>query len=248
MWSAFALWAAVAWDRTPARLRAAGVIGCALVGIIAAIGVFFVAGAAHALNGNWGIMDARWTAWRALRNMPVATWLGFRPLVAIFGVSLISLSLAALYFIWKQRDRLAAIAVAASMIPGGLSMTEAVAQTAPYFSLADIARFLNQRLDTGGDTIFEGPLDDSSSLIFYLNRKFFLVNQNPRKETPIGKASTEIFLNEASVLEKWGQPDAIYLIIEETRADYWKRILTAQFHIYHQITTAGSYVVLSNQL
>ena len=248
MWSAFALWAAVAWDRIPQWLRAAGVIAVALVGIIIAAAVFFLARAAPALNGNWGTMDARWTAWRALHDMPVATWLAFRPLVAIFGVSLVSLSLAALYFISKQRERLAAIALAASMIPGGLSMLEAVAQIAPYFSLADVARFLNPRLDAGGDTIFEGPFDDSSSLMFYLNRKFILVNQNPEKETPIAKPSIDIFLNEAAVLERWGQPSAIYLIIEESRAAYWKRILTAHFHIYHQLTTSGTYVVLSNQL
>jgi 4-amino-4-deoxy-L-arabinose transferase-like glycosyltransferase len=248
MWSAFALWAAVAWDRIPQGLRAAGVIAVGLVGIIAATAVFFLAGAARALNGNWGEMDDRWTAWRALHDMPIGTWLAFRPLVAIFGISLISLSLAALYFISKRRERLAAIAVAASMIPGGLSMMEAVAQVAPYFSLANVARVLNPRLDASGDTIFEGPFDDSSSLIFYLNRKFFLVNQNPRKETPIGKPPIDIFLNEAAVLEKWGQPGAVYLIIEESRAAYWKQILTAHFHIYHQLTTSGTYVVLSNQL
>ena len=248
MWGAFALWAAVAWDRIPQKLRAAGVIAVGLVGIITGTAAFLLAGAVPALNGNWGTMDTRWTAWRALHDMPVATWLAFRPLVAIFGVSLVSLSLAAQYFISKQRERLAAIAIAVSMIPAGLSMMEAVAQIAPYFSLADVARFLNPRLDAGGDTIFEGPFDDSSSLMFYLNRKFFLVNQNPQKETPIGKPSIEIFLNEAAVLEKWGQPSAVYLIIEESRVPYWKRILTAHFHIYHQLTTSGTYVVLSNQL
>jgi len=248
MWSAFALWAAVAWDRIPPKFRAAGVIVVGLVGLITAVAVFFLADAAHALNGNWGTMDARWTAWRALHDMPFATWLAFRPLVAIFGFSLISLSLAALYFISKRRERLAGIALAASMIPSGLSMMEAVAQIAPYFSLADVARFINPRLDAGGETAFEGPLDDGSSLIFYLNRKFFLVNQRPEKETPIGKPPIGIFLNEAAVLEKWGQPDAVYLIIEESRADYWKQILTSHFHIYHQITKCGTYVVLSNQL
>jgi hypothetical protein len=49
-------------------------------------------------------------------------------------------------------------------------------------------------------------------------------------------------------LKKWGQPGAVYLIIEESRADYWKALLTAEFHIYHQITTCGTYVMLSNQL
>jgi 4-amino-4-deoxy-L-arabinose transferase-like glycosyltransferase len=248
MWSAFALWAAVAWDRTPRRLRMVGVIGVGLVGLIAAMASSFLGGVGRAVNGNWGTMDARWTAWRALHDIPLSTWLAFQPLIAIFAVSLISLSLVALYFIARQREKLAAVAVAASMIPGGLSMMAAVAQTAPYFSLADVARFLNPRLDAGGDTIFEGPLDDSSSLIFYLNRKFLLVNQNPQKETPIGKPLTNIFLNEAEVLKKWAQPDAVYLIIEESRADYWKRVLTVHFHVYHQITNSGTYVVFSNQL
>jgi 4-amino-4-deoxy-L-arabinose transferase-like glycosyltransferase len=248
MWSAFALWAAVAWERIPQGLRAAGAIAVGLVGMMAVAAGLFIAGAARALNGNWGAMDERWTAWKALQDMPVSTWLAFRPLIAVFGIALICLSLVALYFISKQRERLAAIALAASMIPGGLSMMEAVAQTAPYFSLADAARSLNPRLDAGGAAIFEGPLADSSSLIFYLNRRIFLVNQTPEKETPMSDPSIEMFLNEAAVLEKWGQPDAVYLIIEESRANYWKQILTSHFHIYHQITKCGTYLVLSNQL
>jgi hypothetical protein len=55
-------------------------------------------------------------------------------------------------------------------------------------------------------------------------------------------------LKEASVLKKWEQDKAVYLIVEASRADYWKKILTAHFHIYHQVTTCGTYVVLSNEL
>jgi hypothetical protein len=248
MWSAFALWAAVLWDRMPQKWRAAGAIAVGLAGMISVMATFFLAGAARSLNGNWGTMDARWTAWKALHDMPMSAWLALRPLVAITGSSLVLFSLVALYFIFKRRAKLAAIALAASMVPIGLSMMEGVARTAPYFSLADVARFLNTRLDAGGDTIFEGPLDESSSLIFYLNRKFFLVNQNRQRAAPIGSPSIDIFLNEDAVLEKWGQPDAVYLIVEQSRADYWKQLLTSRFHIYHQVITSGTYVVLGNQL
>jgi hypothetical protein len=216
--------------------------------VMLATGALFVSRAASALNGNWGVMDARWTAWRALDDMPGSAWIALRPMLAITAVSFVSFSLIALYLIFKQRGKLAAIALAASMIPAGLSMVVAVAKTAPYFSLADVARYLNPRLETGGHAIFEGPLDDSSSLIFYLNRKFFFVNQNPRKEAPIGAPATDIFLNEQAVLDKWGQPDAVYLIVEQGRADYWKERVTSRFHIYHQVSTSGTYVVLSNQL
>jgi len=166
----------------------------------------------------------------------------------ITAVSFVFFSIIALYCIFKQREKLAAIALAASMIPAGLSMVIAVAKTAPYFSLADVARYLNPRLETGGHAMFEGPLDDSSSLIFYLNRKFFFVNQNSRKEAPMGAPATDIFLNEQAVLDKWGQPDAVYLIVEQSRADYWKQQVINRFHVYHQVTTSGTYVVLSNQL
>ena len=67
MWPAFALWAAVAWDRMPRKLRAIGVIGIASVGLLV-IGAAFVPFSSGA-NANWGDMDARWTAWRALRDI-----------------------------------------------------------------------------------------------------------------------------------------------------------------------------------
>jgi hypothetical protein len=248
MWSAVALWAAVAWDRMPRKLRVMGAIAVALAGIMCAAAAFFLNGAARALNGNWGTMDARWTAWRALHEMPMSAWLVLRPVLATTGISLVVLSLVALYFIFKRREKLAAIALAAAMVPSGLSMMEGVARTAPYFSLAEIARFLNPRLDAGGDAIFEGPLDDSSSLIFYLNQKFRFVNQTLQKAAPIGRPPTDIFVNEEAVLEKWAGPDAVYLIVEQTRADYWKQLLISRFHVYHQVTTSGTYVVLGNQL
>jgi 4-amino-4-deoxy-L-arabinose transferase-like glycosyltransferase len=248
MWSALALWAAVAWDRMPQRLRAVGAIAVGLVGVMSGVAAMLLPTAARVLNGNWGIMDGRWTAWTALRDMPVVAWLTLRPLLAITAVSLVLFSIAVLFFIFNRREKLAAIALAASMAPIGLSMMESVARTAPYFSLADVARFLNPRLEAGGDAMFEGPLDESSSLVFYLNRKFFLVNQNRQKAAPIGNPALDIFLNEDTVLKKWGEPDAAYLIMEQSRADYWKELLTSRFHIYHQVTTSGTYVVLSNQL
>ncbi len=248
MWGAFALWAAVVWDRMPQRWRATGAIAVGLAGVISVMATFFLAGAARSLNGNWGTMDARWTAWKALHEMPMSAWLPLQPLLAMTGSSLVLFSLVALYFIFKRRAKLAAVALAASMVPIGLSMMEGVARAAPYFSLADIARFLNTRLDAAGDTIFEGPLDESSSLIFYLNRKFFLVNQNRQRAAPLGTPPVDIFLNEEAVLTRWGQPDAVYLIVEQSRADYWKQLLTSRFHIYHQVTTSGTYVVLGNQL
>jgi hypothetical protein len=64
----------------------------------------------------------------------------------------------------------------------------------------------------------------------------------------MGSPGTDVFLNQEAVLEKWGQPDAVYLIVEQSRADYWKKQVVSRFHAYHQVTSSGTYLVLSNQL
>src|SRR5207248_8608880 len=126
---------------------AAGAIAVGCVGMLSAGLALFVSRAPHPLNAHWGGMDGRWTAWNALHDMPVSTWLFFRPILAISGASLISLSLVALYLIFKQREKLAAVAVAVAIIPRGLGMMQRGAQRAPYFSLADVARVLSTRSD-----------------------------------------------------------------------------------------------------
>ena len=40
----------------------------------------------------------------------------------------------------------------------------------------------------------------------------------------------------------------VVVIVEQDRIPHWQKLLTDRFHIYHQVTTCGTYVVLSNQL
>jgi 4-amino-4-deoxy-L-arabinose transferase-like glycosyltransferase len=248
MWAALALWSAVVWDRMPGRLRAAGAIAVGLIGFLSVAVALFITNAAQTLNGNWGAMDDRWTAWEALHNTPASTWLSLRPMFLVTGVSLVSLSLVAVYFVFKQREKLAAVALSVAMIPTGLSMIESVARIAPYFSLAHLGRFFNARPDDKAAVLFEGSLNEGSSLVFYLNRKFSLVNQNPEKEAPLGAPAIDIFLDEQAVLKRWSYAESVYLIVEQGHLGHWKRLFTERFHVYHQVTTSGTYVVLSNQM
>src|SRR5207245_9929112 len=89
------------------------------------------------------------------------------------------------------------------------------------------------------------PCPPSSALFPYTT---LFRSQNRQKAAPLGTPPVDIFLNEYAVLRKWAQPEAVYLIVEQSRADYWKQLLTSRFHVYHQIITSGMYVVLSNQL
>jgi predicted cupin superfamily sugar epimerase len=56
------------------------------------------------------------------------------------------------------------------------------------------------------------------------------------------------YLDDHFVLEAWDRSSPIYFIIEENRVSHWRRLITDRIHIYHQVTSCGSRVVLSNQL
>src|SRR5437764_3336178 len=126
MWSAFALWAASAWDRTPRPLRAG------------AIGVLILVGAAVAS-----------IAFFAPQHVP--NWTALRPLLQFAGLALLIISPVALYFSAKDRAEIALFIVLGSMVPIGLCLAEGASRLAPLFSLADAAEFPHPRLGANGD-------------------------------------------------------------------------------------------------
>jgi hypothetical protein len=203
---------------------------------------FMQAGANRSESG-----DGSWTTWDALQTLPTSAWEILRPMLAVIAVSLIVASVVAFYLAFKQRPRLCLSALAAAMVPIALSLTDSMARMAPQFSLADAARFLESRLTENDAVVYEGELDDASSLVFYLHRHFYLVNAPVDDEMHIA-SGTNASLDEEAILRHWGDPQGIYLIIEQDRVPHWQRVLTTRFHIYHQIMATGRYVLLSNQL
>jgi 4-amino-4-deoxy-L-arabinose transferase-like glycosyltransferase len=248
MWSAFALWAATAWRRMPRTLRMAGTGLVALIGIAIAAFTLLLPHLLHSTDQESNRLSRSWTTWHALGHLPAATWLSLRPTFAIFSISLLTFSSIAIYLVAKRRQRMAVITIAASMIPIGLCMIDGVARAAPDFSLADAARFLNPKLDEHSEIIYEGSLDAGSSLVFYLNRKFYIVNQPPDQEMHLGAEKARVFLSEEGVLDEWGGSTNIFMIIEQSRIPHWRQLLTERFHIYHQVEICGSHVILSNQM
>jgi 4-amino-4-deoxy-L-arabinose transferase-like glycosyltransferase len=227
VWPAVALGAACAWERAPRGLRLAGIALLILVGTaLGATGTFAPDTFAFFSDLNW---------------------LELRPMVQLTALSLIILSLPTLYFVRRRRAEISLLLALAPMLPVGFCLMESASRVAPFFSLADPAQFLNPRLGTNGQVIYEGPLKSASSLTFYLNKKFFLVNQAPSRFEQ-SEADRNKYLDENFVLEAWSRADPIYFIIEERRVAYWRKLIMERVHIYHQVTTSGHYVILSNQL
>ena len=98
------------------------------------------------------------------------------------------------------------------------------------------------------EVVYEGALHQGSSLLFYLNRKFFLLNPPADDDSFVGSDPGGLVLNEDALIEKWATANGLYLIVRQSRLDYWRKLLMERFHIFHQVATCGPYVILSNQL
>lgn len=248
MWGGFAIFAATAWERMPRWTRMVGVCGVLALGLIAGFIAWRLPELLRNADGQWGPTAARSTAWRTLTDIPISTWLGFRSMFVAIGLALIFFSGVALWFIWRERPRLALTALAAAMVPIGFSMMDGVARMAPYFSLADGADFIQERIAPNDKVIYEGPMHVGSSLLFYLGRKFYLVNQDPASEPGAALGPTpDIFLDEKTVAQAWTGPDRLYLLIEQSRMPHWRTLLGSSGTPTEELTTCGTTVLLSNR-
>jgi hypothetical protein len=247
MWSALAIFAATAWERISQRWQLVGASAAGLTGIAAGLVALLQPHFMRASENRGENQDGSWTTWDALQTLPPSAWEILRPMLGVVAVSLIVASIIAVYLAAKRRPRLCLCVLSAAMVPIILSLADGVAQMAPQFSLADAARFLESKSTNKDAVVFEGELDDASSLVFYLHRHFYLVNQPADDEMHIS-GGDNVSISEEAILRHWGDPQEIFLIIKQERIPYWQRLLTTRFHIYHQMMASGRYVVLTNQL
>ena len=247
MWSAFAIFAATAWERLSQRWH---LLGTSLIGLIGVAAGLLALVQPHLLQASENVGNngaGSWTTWDALQTLPPSASGILRPMIAIIAVSLIVASIIAVYTATKNRPKICLSILAAAMVPITLSLADGMARMAPQFSLADAARFLESQLTDKDAVVYEGELDDASSLVFYLHRHFYLVNEPADDEMHIA-GGADVSINEEAILRHWGDPQGIYLIIKQERIPHWQQLLTTRFHIYHQVMTSGRYVVLNNQL
>jgi 4-amino-4-deoxy-L-arabinose transferase-like glycosyltransferase len=228
----FALFAACAWERTSPPLRIAGIALALLAGgALVAMACFAPRPFSSITFGTIPGEESRY----------------FQHMAPVALLILLVFAVAALFFASRQREEMALLLVLGSMVPIGFGVAEGVSRSAYRFSMAGAARFLNPRLGQNGEVLYEGPLQRSNSLSFYLNKKIFLVNQTPGPFEQ-DAASRNKYLDEHFVLEAWDRSNPIYLIIEQDRVNYWRTLIIDRVHIYRQVTTQGRHVVLSNEL
>jgi hypothetical protein len=220
MWSAFALWSACAWDRLPPPFQVAGT---ALAAILC-------------VAGTVALTSERSRTWIIGTAVDADLFHGTLMLAGV-AASLCAFAGAA-YLLWRKRETLATAVLLLGMLPLDLAIAECDARLGPQFSFGSIAGFLQSRLGEDGEVIYDGSERSGSSLGFYLDTAFSIVGESGRSDHA---------LSESGALERFGASQPVYLIMHKDRLPFWQERLTERYHIYHQVSTCGSYVVVNNQ-
>ncbi len=226
MWSAFSLWAACAWDRTPFRFRIAGIAAAAAGCAIALI----------CLQSH------------AFRSTAFDSPFGEQPFGSLLMLCATFAALAAFtgggYLLWRKEETLATALLLLGTLPLGLSVAEADARRGPHASFGTLARSLPASLDDDVELIYDGSPRSGSSLGFYLRRRISVISDaNGLRDSN----AHEHQLTELEALDRFGAPHPVYLILHKDRIPVWQERLTTRYHIYHQVSTCGAYVVVTNQ-
>src|SRR5205814_1251856 len=93
MWSAFAIFAATAWERFSRQWQLSGAGVSGIAGVAAGLLALFPPHIMRASEnrGEGGV--GSWTTWDALQTLPLSSWSVLRPMLGIIAISLIVASM-----------------------------------------------------------------------------------------------------------------------------------------------------------
>jgi hypothetical protein len=116
------------------------------------------------------------------------------------------------------------------------------------FSSAGVAKLIEANSEKNATVISQGDSNENTSLFFYLQSAIFWVDGNPEMEFAtrnlgIGR---EHYLSRVDVARQWEKPDQVFLIIESSGLDEWRRILSSDPGRFSVLGWFGSRVVLCN--
>jgi hypothetical protein len=117
------------------------------------------------------------------------------------------------------------------------------------FSSAGVARLIESHRSQNATVISQGDSNENTSLFFYLHSPIYWVDGNPAMEFAtrnlgIGR---DHYLSRADVASHWQSPNPVFLIVESSGLNEWKRLLSADSDSVAILGRFGERTVLSNR-
>jgi len=184
----------------------------------------------------------------ALSGISPALWGKLITLLAIVGAFLLPAGAIAAVLAWQRRNQAAIFIIAGAMAVPIVLATRGFVVMSPYFSLAENARVIDRDMAArpGALVACEAQPNTASSLFYYLDARVHWVNatfDNQYAQRVLG-LGRDYYWDEAALEKEWASPQPIYLIIEETRLDYWREHLFPAGRI---VNRSGTRYVLCNR-
>jgi 4-amino-4-deoxy-L-arabinose transferase-like glycosyltransferase len=193
-------------------------------------------------------LRARDTFMDAIAGISPALWGQFITLLWIFSVAMVMAGTVATALSWRRRPFAALLVLAGAMSVPVCLATAGFTLMSPYFSLAEEARSINREMATQPDAIVacEALPHTASSLFYYLNARVHWVNapfdqDYAQRVLALGR---DDYWDEAGLEKVWRSPKRVYLILEESRLDYWKKLLPPGARL---VNKSGTRLVLCNR-
>ena len=97
--------------------------------------------------------------------------------------------------------------------------------------------------------VCDGPVSDSPSLLFYIDREVYRVNASPTgefasRERHIG---SRLFLSPAGFAAHWASGRQTFFIVEEAQLDKWRESLPLTPVQQKPVARSGTRIVLANR-
>lgn len=228
VWPVFALAVTRVWQlgaQDWVKLWASGIMAVVgAVGLAAAVAFPVWRGILPAETGS---LAERATAWQTLAAFDAGVWQSLLFYLAVAGGALL---LGGLGSWWLLRQGKWFIAFGFWFGAAGvLSLCGAagMGRVAPYFSHAELARWLLQNDPQVRLVAFDGGVDTGSSLLFYWGKPIYLVQPHPEPgfaAREFGRGA-EFFWTPDDLASAWNGPERVYLITEESLLPQWQILL-----------------------
>jgi len=255
-WGAVAVFLAWPWvGEESGRLRLSRwyvFVPCLLIAIVGAFSIGFALWVRPHLaalgEGTAAPIQERDTFMDAISGISPGLWGRFIVLLEIFGVAAFVAGGVAMVLTWRRRFFPALLILSGAMAVPVCLAALGFTMMSPYFSLAENARIINRMIASQPQAVVacEALPNTASSLLYYLHARVHWVNapfNNQYAQQVLG-LGRDYYWNEAGLEQAWRSSVPVYLIIDESRLDYWKALLGPGLHV---INKSGTRLVLSNR-
>ncbi len=183
----------------------------------------------------------------AIAGIAPDLWMKCLPLLWVFSIALLIGGAFATLAISRRRSYIGFCSIAGLALFPYILSTIAFGYLQSYFSLAEAAQLLNQKLDAQPAAIVacEAAPNQASSLFAYLHGPVHWVNApfNNQYAQQFLDLGHNLYWDEPTLQATWDQPAPLYLIIEQDRLPYWIQHLNPAPTV---LLLTGTRVVVTN--